>query len=97
MVCVFLVSFISYELQVWPFRVLAVIGPVAVYFVVRRVLEELKAREQHPLRRFAGRVLVRSPAQPGHRRVRHRGSGNRRAGAGIAAGDRREGGLPSGS
>jgi ubiquinol-cytochrome c reductase cytochrome b subunit len=57
----YLRSFISYEAQVWFFRIAAVLAPFLVYFLVRRVCEELKAREQHPLRRWTGQVVRRTP------------------------------------
>ncbi|MFN2617637.1 MAG: cytochrome bc complex cytochrome b subunit [Thermoleophilaceae bacterium] len=42
-----LVTFgISYELQIWLYRVLAVIAPVVVFFLTRRVCRELQRDEQ---------------------------------------------------
>jgi ubiquinol-cytochrome c reductase cytochrome b subunit len=57
----YFLSFIPYEGQVWLFRVLAVVGPIVVYLVARRVFEELRARDDHPLRRWTGQVVVRRP------------------------------------
>jgi ubiquinol-cytochrome c reductase cytochrome b subunit len=54
-------SLISYEAQVWFFRAAALLTPFVVYPVVRRVCEELKAREEHPLRGWSGRVVRRVP------------------------------------
>jgi ubiquinol-cytochrome c reductase cytochrome b subunit len=55
-------SFMNYEAQVWVFRVAAVLTPFIVYPITKRIGEELKAREAHPLRGWTGRVLRRSPA-----------------------------------
>jgi ubiquinol-cytochrome c reductase cytochrome b subunit len=53
-------SFVSYEGQVWFFRAFALLVPVFVYFVTKRVCEELKARESHPLRGWSGSVVERT-------------------------------------
>jgi ubiquinol-cytochrome c reductase cytochrome b subunit len=55
----YLQSFISYEGQVWLFRGLALVGPFVVYFVAKRVCEELRGRDDHPLRGWRGSVLRR--------------------------------------
>ena len=53
-------SFISYEAEIWFFRAFALLVPVLVYFIAKRVCEELKARESHPLREWSGTVIDRS-------------------------------------
>jgi ubiquinol-cytochrome c reductase cytochrome b subunit len=57
----FLRSDISYEAQVWAMRSLNLVLPVLVFFVVRRLCRQLKARESHPLREWTGRVVRRAP------------------------------------
>jgi ubiquinol-cytochrome c reductase cytochrome b subunit len=52
---------IPYEGQIWFWRIAALVLPVIVYQVTRRVCEELKASEAHPLRGFAGTVVKRAP------------------------------------
>jgi ubiquinol-cytochrome c reductase cytochrome b subunit len=52
-------SFISYEGQVWFFRGLTLLAPFVVYFASRRVCEELRVREGHPLRGWQGSVIRR--------------------------------------
>ncbi len=51
-----------YEGQVWFFRVAAVLVPVVVFLVVRRVCEELRATDAHPLRGWTGTEVRRSPS-----------------------------------
>jgi ubiquinol-cytochrome c reductase cytochrome b subunit len=50
---------ISYEAQIWFFRILAVVGPVLVWIVARRVFQELHDEDVHPLRGWTGRVVRR--------------------------------------
>jgi hypothetical protein len=49
------------EAQVWVFRAAAVLAPFVVYFVVRRICDELRSRGGHPLRGWTGRVVRRDP------------------------------------
>jgi len=56
---------IPYEGQVWFFRFLAVLGPIAVYFITRRWAEELRERDVHPLRGWNGRLVRHDPATGG--------------------------------
>ncbi|HEV2771179.1 MAG TPA: cytochrome b N-terminal domain-containing protein [Solirubrobacteraceae bacterium] len=56
---------ISYEGQVWFFRFVAVLGPFAIYFIVRRWAEELRERDVHPLRGWNGRLVRHDPATGG--------------------------------
>ena len=56
----YLVSSMPYEGQVWFFRAAAVVAPFVVWFVARRVCEELRAREDHPLRGWTGQVVRRT-------------------------------------
>lgn len=56
----YFVSLIPYEGQVWFFRAFALLVPFLVYFVTKRVCEELKAREGHPLRGWSGNVVRRN-------------------------------------
>jgi ubiquinol-cytochrome c reductase cytochrome b subunit len=57
----YLQSLISYEGQVWFFRVALVVIPFVVYFLVKRTCEELRDREEHPLRGWTGRIVRRAP------------------------------------
>jgi ubiquinol-cytochrome c reductase cytochrome b subunit len=50
-----------YQSQVWWFRALAVLLPVAVFLLVRRICLELKASEVRPLRAWTGRLVRRAP------------------------------------
>lgn len=53
-------TLISYEAQVWFFRIATLVVPFVVFFLVKRVCEELRDREGHPLRRWTGRVVRRT-------------------------------------
>lgn len=56
-------SFIPYEGQVWFFRALAIVGPFLIYFVTKRICEELRTRDpRHPLRGWSGTVIERTEA-----------------------------------
>jgi ubiquinol-cytochrome c reductase cytochrome b subunit len=56
------VSFgIPYEGQVWFFRVAVFVLPVAVYWLTRRICEELRATEWHPLRGHDQARVAREP------------------------------------
>jgi ubiquinol-cytochrome c reductase cytochrome b subunit len=72
----------GYQGQVWFFRVAAFIVPFIVFLVTRRICEELRATDTHPLRSFAGSAVRRSATggyeaisphdlvdQPGRRRT----------------------------
>lgn len=48
--------------QVWFFRIAAFVVPVVVFLVVRRVCEELRATDAHPLRGWSGTEVRRSAA-----------------------------------
>jgi hypothetical protein len=52
---------IPYQGQIWFWRFGAILLPFVVYKVTRRVCEELKASDAHPLRGFAGTVVRRKP------------------------------------
>jgi ubiquinol-cytochrome c reductase cytochrome b subunit len=54
-------SFIPYEAQVWFFRGFSLLAPFLIYFVAKRVCEELAARDGHPLRGWTGTVIRRGP------------------------------------
>ena len=58
----YLRSFFSYEASIWAFRALAILLPIGVYLVTKRVCEELRSREGHPLRRWNGQVVRRTRA-----------------------------------
>jgi ubiquinol-cytochrome c reductase cytochrome b subunit len=66
------VSFgIDYSTQVWIFRVAVFVVPAAVYFVTKRVCEELRDSNWHPLRGPATTEVSRTRAggyEPGTRR-----------------------------
>jgi ubiquinol-cytochrome c reductase cytochrome b subunit len=49
----------GYEGQVWFFRVAAFVVPFIVFLVTRRICEELKVTETHPLRGFVGSTVRR--------------------------------------
>jgi ubiquinol-cytochrome c reductase cytochrome b subunit len=50
----------GYEGQVWFFRVAAFVVPFIVFLVTRRICEELKATETHPLRGLVASTVRRS-------------------------------------
>ena len=50
----------GYEGQVWFFRVAAFVVPFIVFLFTRRVCEELRATETHPLRSFPGGAVRRT-------------------------------------
>ncbi|HEX4761001.1 MAG TPA: cytochrome b N-terminal domain-containing protein, partial [Thermoleophilaceae bacterium] len=52
---------IDYEAQVWFWRFALWILPILVYLLVKRICEELRATEVHPLRGFTGAVVERTP------------------------------------
>jgi ubiquinol-cytochrome c reductase cytochrome b subunit len=49
----------GYQGQVWFFRIAALVVPFFVFLVTRRVCEELRATDTHPLRSFPGTVVRR--------------------------------------
>ncbi|HYC81607.1 MAG TPA: cytochrome bc complex cytochrome b subunit [Solirubrobacterales bacterium] len=65
-------SFIPYEGQVWVFRAIALFAPFVIYFVTKRVCEELRDREDRPLRGWSGRVIRRDEGTMGFEEVRPR-------------------------
>jgi ubiquinol-cytochrome c reductase cytochrome b subunit len=50
----------GYEGQVWFFRVAAFVVPFIVFLITKRVCEELRASETHPLRSFPGGAVRRT-------------------------------------
>jgi ubiquinol-cytochrome c reductase cytochrome b subunit len=58
----YLIGDIPYEGQVWFFRIAVIVLPFVVWGVARRVCEELREREGHPLRRWTGQVVRRTAA-----------------------------------
>ena len=52
---------IPYEAQIWVYRVFTVVAPFVVYFITRRVCEELLDRERRARRAWAGKVIRRTP------------------------------------
>jgi ubiquinol-cytochrome c reductase cytochrome b subunit len=50
----YLIADISYEGQVWAFRILAFVLPLFAYFLTKSICEELRDRELRPLRGFSG-------------------------------------------
>ena len=50
---------IPYEGQIWFWRVASIGGPVIAYWFAKRLCEELRDREQHPLQGWSGRVVRR--------------------------------------
>ena len=55
-------STIPYEAQIWFFRIAVFVLPVITYLAVKRLCEELRDRERHPLRGWNGKVVRRTPA-----------------------------------
>jgi ubiquinol-cytochrome c reductase cytochrome b subunit len=53
---------IPYEGQVWFWRFGAVLVPVGVFFLTRRICRDLKRGERHPLRGWYGSVVRRTPS-----------------------------------
>jgi ubiquinol-cytochrome c reductase cytochrome b subunit len=58
---IFVTVGVPYSGQVWFFRFAAVVLPILVFFLVRRICRELQASEMHPLRGWTGRTLRRKP------------------------------------
>jgi ubiquinol-cytochrome c reductase cytochrome b subunit len=69
---------IPYEGQIWFFRAAIVILPLLTYWLVKRVCEELRDRERHPMRGFPGQE-VRRTAEGGFESVGPNGGGRRRS------------------
>jgi ubiquinol-cytochrome c reductase cytochrome b subunit len=59
---IFLAFGIPYEGQIWFFRAAVFWVPVAAYWLTRRVCEELRDLDAHPLRGWRGRVVRRTEA-----------------------------------
>ena len=53
---------IPYEGQLWFWRVATIVLPFVVFFVVKRVMRDLRDGERHPLRGWYGTVVRRGPA-----------------------------------
>ncbi|HEU4976977.1 MAG TPA: cytochrome bc complex cytochrome b subunit [Baekduia sp.] len=52
---------IPYTAEVWFFRILSLVGPFIVYAIARRIFEDLRRRDPHPLRGWNGRIVRRTP------------------------------------
>jgi ubiquinol-cytochrome c reductase cytochrome b subunit len=52
---------VPYESQVWFFRFAALVLPIVVFFLVRRICRELRASGAHPLRGWVGATVTRAP------------------------------------
>jgi ubiquinol-cytochrome c reductase cytochrome b subunit len=52
----------SYESQVWFFRIVSVVAPIAVYFAARRWALRLRVSESHPFRGWNGHLVRRTPS-----------------------------------
>jgi ubiquinol-cytochrome c reductase cytochrome b subunit len=52
---------ISYELQVWFWRIAAIVVPLAGFFIARAVCRRLQRSGAHPLRGWTGTPVSRSP------------------------------------
>jgi ubiquinol-cytochrome c reductase cytochrome b subunit len=57
---IFLAVGFPYTWQVWLWRVVMVVLPVVVFFAAKRICEELRASEAHPLRGWEGRRVRRT-------------------------------------
>ena len=53
---------IPYTWQIWIYRALVFVGPVVVFFIAKRVCDELRVNELHPFRGVTGAVVERTPA-----------------------------------
>ena len=51
---------ISYEAQIWFFRIMVVAFPPIAYFIAKRYFQDLQARDPHPQRGWTGRVVRRT-------------------------------------
>jgi ubiquinol-cytochrome c reductase cytochrome b subunit len=58
---IFLQFGIPYEGQVVALRLAVLVLPLVVFFVVKRICEDLRRTGAHPLRDFSGRVVRRTP------------------------------------
>jgi ubiquinol-cytochrome c reductase cytochrome b subunit len=58
----YVITFIPYEGQVWAFRIIALVAPFIVYAFTKRLCEELRARDDHPLRGWTGTQVRRNAA-----------------------------------
>jgi ubiquinol-cytochrome c reductase cytochrome b subunit len=65
---IFLALQISYDLQLWLFRVLFFVAPVVAYVVARRWADGLRRSEAHPLRGIQADVVL-PPRQPADARA----------------------------
>jgi ubiquinol-cytochrome c reductase cytochrome b subunit len=59
---IFVAFGIDYGTQVWIFRVAVVVLPVIVYLLTKRICEELRETNWHPLRGPAGPAVTRTPS-----------------------------------
>lgn len=50
-------TLMSYEAWIWALRAATILAPIVAYVVTRRLCEELRARELHPLREWSGQVV----------------------------------------
>jgi len=50
-----------YPSQIWFFRIFALLAPIVVFILTRRICRELLASESHPLRGWSGTVVRRTP------------------------------------
>jgi len=53
---------IPYTWQIWIYRALVFVGPVVVFFIAKRVCDELRVNELHPFRGVTGAVVERTAA-----------------------------------
>jgi ubiquinol-cytochrome c reductase cytochrome b subunit len=52
---------VTYEIQVWFWRIAAVVVPIAGFFITRAICRRLAGTGQHPLRGWTGTPVRRSP------------------------------------
>lgn len=52
---------VGYGLQVWVFRILALVAPIVAFAVTRSICRELARTDLHPLRGWSGTTIERTP------------------------------------
>jgi hypothetical protein len=53
---------IPYTTQIWIYRAAVFVLPIIAFFVTKRVCDELRTNELHPLRGPRGRIVQRGPS-----------------------------------
>jgi hypothetical protein len=58
---IFLQFGVPYEGQIVALRIAVLVAPLLVFFIVKRICEQLRRTNAHPLRGFPGQVVRRTP------------------------------------